>query len=249
MQGSVKPVAIVTGASSGIGRATALQLASHGWTVVLVARRAAELNQVKQQVMAAGGAAVTVAADLAKPADIARVVADARVVSGRIDALVNVAGIGQAHSILTDDAHVQQMIAINLLAPTRLMRAVIPIMREQRDGAVVNIGSVAGEIGVNGMYSATKFALRGLTDSVRREVAGSGIRVSLVEPGYIATPLTANRSGRMPGPDIVARAVERAIARTRRRLIVPWTYRFVVWFATTFPGIIDRVYAGRAAND
>lgn len=246
---AARRVAIVTGASSGIGRETAILLASHGWTVALVARRAKELAEVKQRIMAAGGAAITLPTDLTKPKDLVRLVDDAHAIGGRIDALINVAGIGNGHSIFTDDDYVQQMVAVNLLAPIRLMRAVIPIMRVQRDGAIVNVGSIAGEVGVNGMYSATKFGLRGITDSVRREIAGSGVGVSLVEPGYIATPLTAARTGRMPGPEIVAAAIERAITRPRRRIILPWKYRVAVLLDRLFPAITDRLYAGRAARN
>ncbi|HZM66109.1 MAG TPA: SDR family NAD(P)-dependent oxidoreductase [Nakamurella sp.] len=243
-------VVIVTGASSGIGRATALSLAARGATVLLAARRTEELDAVQAQIARRGGAARTVPTDVTRPEDLERLVATALAVNGRIDGLVNIAGIGHAHSIMTEDAMtedalLEQMIAINLLAPIRLMRAVIPIMRERGRGAIVNIGSLAGEIGVQGPYSATKFGLRGITDSVRRELAGTGIGVTLIEPGYIATPLTANRPGAMPGPDIVARAVRAALVRPRRRVIVPGKYRLAVFVARTLPGIMDRRFAGR----
>ena len=141
------------------------------------------------------------------------------------------------------------MLDVNLLAPIRLMRrAVVPTMRAQGCGAIVNIGSIAGEIGVNGIYSATKFELRGVTDSVRRELAGSGIGVTLIEPGYIDTPLTAGRTDAMPGPDVVARAVEAASHRPRRRLIVPGKYRVIAFVARTFPAVMDRRFAGQAAK-
>jgi NAD(P)-dependent dehydrogenase (short-subunit alcohol dehydrogenase family) len=243
-----KPVAIVTGASSGIGRATAIRLAGHGYTVVLVARRAHELAAVKDAIKAAGGSALAVQADLTKLKEILHVVEEARVLSGRIDVLVNVAGIGKMHSILTDDADLERMVQTNLLAPIRFMRLIVPIMRAQRSGAIVNIGSVAGEIGVNGLYSATKFGLRGITDSVRREVAGSGIHVSLIEPGYIDTPLMAGSDQRMPGPEIVVDAIETCLIRTRRRVVLPFKYRLAVLANTLFPWLTDRYYAGRAAQ-
>jgi NAD(P)-dependent dehydrogenase (short-subunit alcohol dehydrogenase family) len=120
-------------------------------------------------------------------------------------------------------------------------------MREQRSGAIVNIGSVAGEIGIGGAYSATKFALRGMTDSVRRELAGTGIGVTLVEPGFIATDLTKVRAG-LPGPEIVAAAVERALLRPRRRIVVPFKYRPAITLANAVPALTDRIFAGRAAS-
>jgi NAD(P)-dependent dehydrogenase (short-subunit alcohol dehydrogenase family) len=168
-------------------------------------------------------------------------------VGGRIDALINNAGIGGIASVLADDEDVDLMIDVNLRAPIRLMRAVVPIMREQRSGAIVNIGSVAGEVGISGTYSATKFALRGMTDSVRRELRGTGIDVTLVEPGYIATRFNSDRKG-LPGPEIVAEAVASALKRPRRRIIVPAKYRAAVLLSNALPMITDRIYAGKAAQ-
>jgi NAD(P)-dependent dehydrogenase (short-subunit alcohol dehydrogenase family) len=184
--------------------------------------------------------------DVRDPAAVGALVARAREVTGRIDALVNNAGLGGIASVLADDADVDRMIDVNLRAPIRLMRAVVPIMRDQGAGSIVNIGSVAGEVGIAGTYSATKFALRGMTDSVRRELAGTGIGVTLIEPGYIATPLTDNRRN-LPGPEIVAAAVESALKRPRRRIIVPARYRAAVLVSNTLPFVTDRVYAGKAA--
>jgi NAD(P)-dependent dehydrogenase (short-subunit alcohol dehydrogenase family) len=237
-------VVIVTGASSGIGRSTAIRFGKSGWTVVLAARRPDELAAVAKQI----DAAVVVPTDLRDPAGIATLVARATAVTGQIDALVNNAGLGGAASVLTDDETVTAMVEVNLLAPIRLMRAVVPVMRAQGHGAIVNIGSVAGEIGISGTYSATKFALRGLTDSVRRELKGTGIGVTLIEPGHIATPLNAGRKGRMPGPEVVAAAVERAVTKPRRRIVVPVRYRGAILLSRALPGVADRMYAGRAAR-
>jgi NAD(P)-dependent dehydrogenase (short-subunit alcohol dehydrogenase family) len=239
-------VVIVTGASSGIGRATAARIGRAGTTVVLAARRADELATLADEIKAAGGAAVPVPTDVRDPAAIAELIERATGVTGRLDGLVNNAGIGGAGSILATDAAVEKMIDVNLLAPIRLMSAVVPIMREQRSGSIVNIGSVAGEIGISGTYSATKFALRGMTDSVRRELAGTGIGVTLIEPGFIATEVNAERRGR-PGPEIVAAAVERALIRPRRRVVVPARYRAAILLANALPAVTDRVFAGRAA--
>lgn len=243
-----RPVAIVTGASSGIGRATALSLAEKGWLVVIVGRRASNLATLKEEIRASGGAAVSVSADLAKLKDIENVVEQARVAGGRIDALLNIAGIGGLNQVMSPDPEVADMIATNLLAPIRLMRAVIPIMKAQGSGAIVNVGSVKGEIAIGGIYSATKFGIRGLTDSVRREIAGTGIHVSLVEPGYIATEMTAHRSSRMPGPDVIVRAIESCLTRTRRRVVVPGWYRFVILLSNMFPGIVDGRYNGKITS-
>ena len=240
------PVVIVTGASSGIGAATAERLGRAGMVVVLAARRAEELADVGGRIEAAGGSAVVVPTDVRDAAGVAALVARAAAVTGRIDGLVNNAGVGGPTSILADDAVVDAMIDVNLRAPIRLMRAVVPIMTAQRSGAIVNIGSVAGEIGINGTYSATKFALRGMTDSVRRELAGTGVGVTLIEPGYIATP--SNKRTNLPGPEIVAAAVERALKRPRRRIVVPVRYRGAILLANALPAVTDRLYAGKAAT-
>ncbi|SDT78156.1 SDR family NAD(P)-dependent oxidoreductase [Actinoplanes derwentensis] len=240
-------VVIVTGASSGIGRATAIRLGARGDTVILAARRDADLAAVATEITSAGGQARPVRTDVTDPEQAAELVARALAVSGRIDALVNNAGVGGDASVLAGEEQVRAMIEVNLTAPIRLMRLVVPIMREQRSGSIVNIGSVAGEIGIGGVYSATKFALRGMTDSVRRELAGTGIGVTLVEPGFVATELTAHRSG-LPGPEIVAAAVERALSRPRRRVVVPAKYRAAIILSNALPFVTDRLYAGRATG-
>ncbi|HEY0001009.1 MAG TPA: SDR family oxidoreductase [Actinoplanes sp.] len=237
----------MTGASSGIGRATATRLARNGTTVVLAARRPDELDSVAAEITAAGGSAIAVPTDVRDQAAITALIERALEPTGRLDGLVNNAGIGGHASILADDAVVVSMVEVNLLAPIRLMRAVVPIMREQRAGSIVNIGSVAGEIGLHGAYSATKFALRGMTDSVRRELVGTGVGVTLVEPGFIATALTGNRRG-LPGPEIVAAAVEKALVRPRRRIVVPARYRAAITLSNVLPAIADRALAGRAAR-
>ena len=240
------PVVIVTGASSGIGRATAARLAHNGTTVVLAARRADLLATLVTEIEAAGGHAHAVPTDVADPAAVTALVERAHRLTGRLDGLVNNAGIGGGQSILTDDVVVQRMLTVNLLAPIRLMRAVVPIMREQGAGSIVNIGSVAGEVGIGGAYSATKFALRGMTDSVRRELAGTGIGVTLVEPGFINTDLSSRRRPGVPGPEVVAAAVERALTRPRRRIVVPRKYRVAITLSNVFPFLTDRLYAGKA---
>lgn len=237
------PVVIVTGASSGIGLATALRLGRSGNTVVLTARRATELTDAAARIESNGGTAVTVPADIRDPATAGLLVTRTLETAGRIDALVNNAGLGASASIMAEDADVDAMLDVNLRAPIRLMRAVVPVMRSQGTGAIVNIGSVAGEVGVGGVYSATKFGLRGLTDSVRRELAGTGIGVTLIEPGHIATPFNPRKG--LPGPEIVAAAVEKALRRPRRRMVVPPKYRGAMFAAQVAPGLIDRVLAGK----
>ncbi|MFI5491312.1 SDR family NAD(P)-dependent oxidoreductase [Actinoplanes sp. NPDC051859] len=240
-------VIIVTGASSGIGRATAVRLGRAGTTVVLAARRADELTEVAAEVEKNGGTAVAVPTDLRDPAAIEALVTRARAVTGTIDALINNAGLSGPETVLLEDAPLTAMVDVNLLAPIRLMRAVVPPMRAAGAGAIVNIGSVAGEIGIGGAYSATKFALRGMTDSVRRELAGTGISVTLIEPGRIATAMNARDADRLPGPDIVAAAIEQALRKPRRRIVVPRRYRIAMAASAALPWMTDRAFAGKAA--
>jgi NAD(P)-dependent dehydrogenase (short-subunit alcohol dehydrogenase family) len=232
----------VTGASSGIGAATARLLAQQGVTVVLAARRADPLRALAQEIEGRGGHALAVPTDVTDRGAIDALVAQAIAAFGRIDILVNDAGIGAGHSITTDDAHMERMLAVNLLAPARLMQAALPHFRRQGGGSIVNIGSIAGEMGTSGLYSATKFGLRGLSDSVRRELRPDGIAVTLIEPGYIRTPLTAGRPGHMPGPEVVAQAVAAAIARPRRKVIVPWYWRIPILFTQLWPAGADRYF-------
>ena len=234
-------VVIVTGASSGIGASTGRLLASKGASVILAARRTDALASLEREIAAQGGNARAVPADVTIDADIERLIQETLAAYGRVDALVNNAGVSGGHSILADVAVMDRAVDVNLIAPAHLMKAVIPLMLQQGGGSIVNIGSIAGEVGVGAMYSASKFGLRGLNDAVRREFRGQGIDVTLIEPGYIRTPMTAEVKRRMPGPEIVAEAVVRALERPRRKVIVPFYYRAILLIATLFPGTTDRL--------
>jgi NAD(P)-dependent dehydrogenase (short-subunit alcohol dehydrogenase family) len=234
-------IVIVTGASRGIGAATAQLLGREGATVILAARRTDLLGELECEITRRGGKALAVPTDVTNDTDIAKLVHAALAVRRRIDALVNNAGIAGGFSILADAAVLDQTVAVNLIAPAHLMKAVIPIMLNQGGGSIVNIGSIAGEIGVGAMYSASKFGLRGLTDAVRREFLTQGIEVSLVEPGYIQTAMTAKRKQRMPGPEVVARAVLQVLERPRRRVVVPFYYHVPMVLASLFPKTTDRL--------
>ena len=170
--------ALITGASGGIGRALARELHGRGASVLLVGRDAQALASVAQEL---GGGSARVdwcAADLATDAGRARVV---EVASGwgdsGINVLVNNAGLGDFGMLdEIDDAAIERLFAINAVAPMQLTRALLPQLRSQPAGAILNIGSVFGSLGYPGFtaYSATKFALRGFTEALRRELADSG---------------------------------------------------------------------------
>lgn len=236
-------VAIVSGASGAIGSATCRALAARGVSLVCAALDDAMLETVAREAARSGAAALAVPTDVRSRAEIDRLVARTVERFGGVDILVNIAGIGSSPSICdSTDAELEGVLAINLLGPARLMHAVLPIMKARRRGAIVNIGSIAGEAGVMGIYSASKFGLRGLTDSIRREVRSFGIGVTLIEPGFIRTAMNSAMTNRLPGPDVVARAIVAAIRRPRRRRIVPVTYVLPVLVAKVFPGFTDRVF-------
>ncbi|MGH7715923.1 MAG: SDR family NAD(P)-dependent oxidoreductase, partial [Vulcanimicrobiaceae bacterium] len=183
-------VAIVAGASGSIGSATVRALIDQRINVVLAALPDPVLEALAGEARARGVRALVIPTDITRRADIDALVAKTLVEFRRVDVLVNTAGIGSSPSICASrDDELEMVIAVNLLGPARLMHAVLPIMKAQRSGSIVNIGSIAGEAGVMGIYSGSKFGLRGLTDSVRREVRSWGIDVTLIQPGFVRSPM------------------------------------------------------------
>jgi short-subunit dehydrogenase len=181
-------VALVTGASSGIGDATARRLAQLGYTVYAVARRADRMAALTEQGCRVEPCDVT--EDAALVALVEKIISEA----GRIDVLVNNAGYG-SYGALEDVpiAEARRQFDVNVFALARLIQLVLPHMRAQRDGYIVNISSIGGKIWepLGSWYHATKFAVEGLSDSLRAEVAGFGIKVIVIEPGAIRTEWAA----------------------------------------------------------
>jgi NAD(P)-dependent dehydrogenase (short-subunit alcohol dehydrogenase family) len=234
-------VAIVTGASSGIGAATALELGRRGAKVALAARRADELAGVAQAIKQGGGEALVIPTDVTDPGQVERLVRQVTNAYGRVDVLVNNAGIGasgKAAEMPTQEF--VQVVNANLMGPMLLTRAVLPGMIARRHGAIISVASVAGHVAVDPLYSATKFGIRGFSLSLRRELHGTGVSASVVSPGFIRTPMTAHRRGRLPGPEIIARAIARLIVHPRRELIVPRYYAGAVWVERLLPWLVDR---------
>jgi NADP-dependent 3-hydroxy acid dehydrogenase YdfG len=182
--------ALVTGASSGIGEATAIALAAKGAAVGVCGRRAARLEDLVRRIAAAGGRAVALPADLADEAAATGVVAEAIRQFGRLDILVNAAGVIQAGGVENaDTVQWRRVIEVNLLAALYTCKAAIPAMKAQGFGDIINISSTAGvrAVGSFGPYSASKFGLTALTEGLRQEVGASGVRVCVIEPGATAT--------------------------------------------------------------
>jgi short-subunit dehydrogenase len=210
METSQSSVVIITGASSGIGEAVSRHLFSSGFRVVLMARRAERLQSLQAELEQASSMAstardplrvLTMTADITKKENRERLVSEAMRVFGRIDGLVNNAGFGQRGPIeLVSVENIRQNFETNLFSLIALTQLVIPIMREQGKGRIVNVGSVAGRIArpFSSVYDATKHALEAVTDGLRGEMSPFGIRVSLIQPGFILTEFldAANRISR-----------------------------------------------------
>ncbi len=187
-------VAIVTGASRGIGRVVALCLAEDGASVVVSGRDAARVETAAKEMEALGAAVLGVAADVARREDVARLVDSTRERFGRIDILVNNAGITRdALLIRMKDEDWDQVLSVNLRGAFLMTRAVGKVMMRQKGGRIINIASVAGAMGNAGQvnYSAAKAGLIGMTKAAARELAHWGILVNAVAPGLIDTDLSA----------------------------------------------------------
>lgn len=221
---------VLTGASSGIGRATALEMARRGANVVLAARRAERLDEVAAECRALGARVLTVVTDVTNAGDCRRLIETA----GKVDVLVNNAGFAVFGSVVDMNADVvREMMDTNYLGAFYCTQAVLPQMLERRAGSIVNVSSITGLMGYARMsaYCASKFALTGFTEAVRDEVFARGVRVALVCPGTTITEFFVRAERRkMPGaarilpavtPERVARAVCDAAEDGRYRRILP----------------------------
>ncbi len=185
---------LVTGASSGIGRETALAFAAAGANVVLVARRPKALAAVATQARKSGVQALAAAADVTKPAAVTAAFHKAVKRFGSVDIVVNNAGVLIPAEVATmKDADLHSMLDVNLFGALHVMQEAVKVMRKQGRGHIVNVASLAGRRGLSplGGYCASKFALIGLTEALRTELVGERIHVSMVLPGVVDTPMAA----------------------------------------------------------
>ncbi|WP_114239182.1 SDR family NAD(P)-dependent oxidoreductase [Dyella sp. C9] len=193
MSGSLKGrVALVTGASSGIGEATALALAEAGAQVAIAARRQDRLEALAARLQALGAAPTVLVADLASEAEAQRVVTETEARYGRLDILVNNAGVMYLEPVIDADlGRWRHMLELNVLSLIASTQAALPGMRARKDGHIVNISSTAGRVANPNAaaYSATKFGVVAFSEALRREEYTHNIRVSVIEPGVVETEL------------------------------------------------------------
>ena len=242
---------LVTGASGGIGRALAQELHGRGASVLLVGRDAPTLDRVAQDL---GGRSARVgwcAADLATGEGRARVVGAATEFGGRgCNALVNNAGLGDFGLLdETDDAAIERLFAINAIAPMQLTRALLPTLRSQPAAAILNVGSVFGSLGYPGFtaYCASKFALRGFTEALRRELADSSVRVQYFAPRATRTGMNASAVDRMNAelnvamdpPAQVAAAACNMLEAGKTGAVFGWPEKLFVRINALLPGVVD----------
>jgi len=245
-------VVIVTGASSGIGEATAKAFGARGDRVVLVARREDRLRQLAASLPQS----LPLPADLAKTDEAFRIVEAVVARYGQVDVLVNNAGVGQYNWVdALQPEDIKAEVALNLVAPIMLTRAVAPAMLRRGRGVVINVSSIAGLIGTptTAVYNATKFGLRGLTEALRRELQPQGIAVCGIYPATVeGTEFRQNRRANtgylMPrwlrlSTAQVAQAIVTLADRPRAFVVLPPIFRVAILLNTLAPGLIDRLAA------
>ncbi|MCK4275887.1 MAG: SDR family oxidoreductase [Phycisphaerae bacterium] len=251
------PVVVITGASSGIGAETALAFARRGAGVVLAARRADRLAALVRDCQGVGGVAIGVTTDVAEADQVQALVAAAVEQFGRIDVMVNNAGYGQfgrVHELSDED--MRRIFDVNFFGVFYGCKAAAPVMIRQRSGHIFNISSIIGKRGspFHGAYCATKFAVAGLTDSMRVELAHWGVRVTLVCPALTETQFSANvrdgeprseskyltRAAKMPARKVALKIVE-AVGKRRPQIVFTAGGKFLVAVNALWPSAADRI--------
>jgi short-subunit dehydrogenase len=251
-------VVVITGASKGIGAELARQLAAKGARLVLAARGENELEEVAAQCRKAGATVVTVKADVAVERDCQAIVSGALVAFGRLDTLVNNAGatMWAKFEDISDMSILQRIMQVNYMGAVYCTHHALPHLRASR-GSIVGISSLAGRVGVPTRtgYSASKHAMTGFFDSLRIELDGSGVTVTMVYPGFVATGIRENaagpdgkpirvspvKEGEVMSVEDCARRIVTAIERRERDVVMTARGRLGLWLKLVAPGLVDRI--------
>jgi short-subunit dehydrogenase len=249
-------VVFITGASSGIGRALALELGRRGASLGLLARRAEALRELVSEIEQAGGRAVAVPGDV-RDAEAVRAAADeVRARFERIDVLIANAGIATTDHI-TDvrPEVVNEVMSINVMGAANSVAAVLPEMLSRGSGQLVAISSLSAYRGLpkSAVYCASKAAVSAYFESVRVDLRGTGVDVTIIHPGFIKTPLTEGRKAKMPylmELDAATKKIVRAIETRRRSCAFPWQLASIVRASMLFPiPLYDRIVARRSYRE
>lgn len=250
------PVILITGASSGIGEAAARLFAQEGYRVALGARRVDRLVALAREIESKGGEALPIGTDCSRLMDIQKFVSATLERFGQVDVLLNNAGFGRVGWLekLDPVKDVEEQIGVNLIGAIQMAQAVLPHMIARRSGTIVNMASMAAYIATPTytVYAASKFALRGFTEALRREVSTFGIHVVAIYPGGVKTEFSrhigARRKTGITTPAVlklsaeqVAGAVLKAVQHPRRGVILPWPMRFAAWGNSLFPWLVDWI--------
>ncbi len=252
----LRKVILITGASSGIGAATARLFAKKGFATVLAARRLDRLEKLSQEIRENGGEALAVQTDISMVENIQHLVDTILKHYGRLDVLFNNAGFGRLNWLenLGVEKDIRAQVEVNLLGVILTTRAVLPHMISRKQGHIINMGSIASFIATPtySIYAASKFGVRGFTEALRREVSIFGVRVTLICPGGVETEFGEiagfQRTTRVTTPrflvlhaEDVAHAVWRATVRYRHTVVLPPVMRFAIWLNALLPGFLDLV--------
>jgi short-subunit dehydrogenase len=247
-------VVLITGASSGIGAGAARRLAKEGAKVVLAARRIELLKELAEEITAKGGDALPLQVDVTDHAEIQQMINTTLDKYGRLDVLVNNAGLGFSADVKDiDTAKLRLQVAVNLVGLIECAQAALRPMLSQGSGHIINVSSLAGLVGAPGssVYSATKFGVIGFSDSLRREVHKHGVLVTTFCPGFVATEFSprlkkisvgAPDAARLPGVmkvDYVAGVIASIIRHPRRLVLVPFGFSKLVQLGRALPGLVD----------
>lgn len=250
-------VALITGASEGIGAATAREFEKRGARLSLIARTAEKLAKV------GGPDTLRTAGDITSEETRRNVVERTIAHFGDIDILINNAGMGcysPAWSVPMPEA--RALFELNVFGPLALTQLVVPYMRERKRGVIVNISSIAGKVTLPWftLYSVSKFALGSLTDGLRMELKRNGIHAMTVCPGYVKTEFQSHALGTHPPqsimkgrqyaitPEECAEAIARGVERDARTVVVPRIFRMFVALSRLFPAIVESKLAAIAQN-